>query len=862
MSLTPAQQQYQDIKKQYKDCIVFFRLGDFYETFYEDAKITSKACDIVLTARQKDSPNPIPMAGIPYHSADKYIQKLIHAGYKVALAEQVSEPKPGQIVQRQVTHVITPGTYLQDTQQKTFNYLVSIVYQPDNQWYHYHLAWGDFSLWQYLTSSFTTLEETVKAVGMLYPSEVILAHDLPNKDLITQYIHNFHTCLISSREDMSASNFLHQLLKVQTLEGYGKALESWRKTAVSLLMSYLKHTQQTDQLMISGLRFLGERACMMIDPITIKNLELLESHYDANKKRSLIGAIDQTKTLMGAKLMRNWLLNPLMDIEAINHRLNLITWYVNHQQTRNVLLKSLGSLVDIPKLLALIIYRKPLPTLFVKLFQLLQDFLHTDGVREELKRCGLGDDYFEKVQKILVKIWNTLDIDAINDEVNFVREGIDQEIDVLKTLAFHSDELLLEYQKHLVEKTWVTNVKLKYVSNQWYFLAVTPKDISSFESYAIRGDERYDFIRRQTLKWEERYSTPYLEWLERKIFAAKQQLMIKEYHIVQQLKHDLELAHQDFLMVCEAIATLDVVASYGALSDYHSYVRPLVQLKWELTIIGGRHPVIESVLDAQEHFIPNDLQIGSQESLMHIITWPNMGGKSTYLRQNALIILLAHAGFWVPAKSAEMPLTDALFARIGSGDVIAKKQSTFMTEMIEMSNILHNATSRSFIVLDELGRGTSTYDGLALARSIVEFIAKNTKAKTLFATHYHELISCEWVVPGVKNFSVSVYETDKEVVFLKKIVAGGASKSYGLDVAGLAGIPKSIIEHARRLLKELETTKKDWPVFQNLFSSELLTFHEEKSKYDKLKILLDSIDVNTITPLQALQLLAKVKDES
>ncbi len=834
-------------------------MGDFYEVFYEDAKIASKLCDLTLTSRDKNSSNPIPMAGVPYHSAEKYIAKLVAHGYKVAVAEQMSEAKAGQIVERQVTAIITPGTYIQES-QKQYSYIAGIAYSGGDL-QNYHVAWGDFSVGQYRTQSFGAIEELLKFLLVLSPSEIVIDIDFAEKQEVEKYMSNFSHCLISTYDQPAGvDELLQNILGVQSLSSFGKALEDGRKLVFSLLVNYLRSVQKSSIHTISSVAYDNSSDAVLLDNVTMKNLELFSSHYDGAKKYSLLGVTDYTKTALGARLFREMLTRPTKNISTISRRQEQIEHYIAHRDDAEKISQTLSHMLDIPKIVSLILYKKHAPTTLGKLRYALS---LAEQIKEPLLTLGVEENVITRCVELFQYLKNLLKEEGLNDEIDYICDGFDAEIDELRKIAYHSDELLIAYQQEVAASSKVANVKVKYISNQWYFLEVTPKDISAFEAAAVKGDPKFDFIRRQTLKTGERYITPYLEELQHKILAAQFHLKTKEQALLLIAKEKVIEAVRALTALSDGIAWLDIFVMHALFATAKWWIKPQVQNQWVLEITWGRHPVIEEYLPIDQKFIANDLQIWSGESTLHIITGPNMGGKSTYLRQNALIILLAQCGLYVPAKKAVIPVVDWLFARVGSGDVIAKNQSTFMTEMIEMANILHNATSKSFIILDELGRGTSTYDGLALAQAIVQYIAEKIGAKTLFATHYHELISLEWQLPWVKNYSVSVYETDKEVVFMKKIVAGGASKSYWLDVAKIAGIPKLITDQAKKYLDHLEQTKtkEQWIKVEWLFGGVDFEAIETKTKYDKLKRILNDIDPNNVTPLQALQLLGKLRDE-
>lgn len=872
MSYTPAMQQYIDMKKQYSDCILFFRIGDFYETFFDDAKLCSKLLDIVLTSKHKDTENPIPLAGIPYHSVDKYIPKLIHHGYKIAIAEQTTDPAPGKIVERQVVSVITPGTYIQES-KKDFTYMAAVTFSPHKDTLHYHLARGDFGIGQYRSKSFKNIEELQKFLVSIRPVEIVFDLDFPSRELVTTFLQQQFSCLISVYDiPVDPALYISNLTNIQHVSSFGKALEDGRLWVMALLFHYLNHTQKSALKNISRISFHTQDKRVLLDDITIKNLELFSSSYEWSEKYSLFWILDTTRTQWWSRLLRYILANPSQDLEEINMRLGHIASYQTRLEQTKHIHATLHHVSDIPKLISTILYRKCSASLMVKLRATLRIFFQEHALLDELHRIGFSQEYSWEVQHLYNYLEQLIKDDTeYHDDINFVRDGYDPSIDDLRTIAFHSDELLLSYQQTLAQITGVHNVKLKFVMNQGYFIEITNKDIELFEQKLAKANgedkEKLSLMRRNTLKWGQRYTSPYLDELQEKVLAAKDQLMTYESIFLEKAQQKIAQHIDALTAFADSISRLDVYTSHALLAKEYKFVQAKLNQSWFLHIVGWRHPVIERFFPHDQQFIPNDLIIGKStpdSSFLHIITGPNMGGKSTYLRQNALIVLMAHCGLFVPAQEAEIGIVDALFARVGSGDIIAKNQSTFMTEMIEVANILNNATDQSFIIFDELGRGTATYDGLALTRSILEYLATEMKSKTLIATHYHELIQLEEDYSWVKNFSVSVYETDKEVVFMKKIVPGGASKSYGLDVAKLAGISSLIIERAKQHLAQLETKIEKNEVQSsgdNTGSFSFASLHVSDPRYEKVKHILQGYDINDITPLQALQLLAKVKDE-
>lgn len=907
MAFTPAILQYLDIKKAHPDCILFFRMGDFYETFFEDATLCSKILDIVLTSKNKNSENVVPMAGIPFHSAEKYISKLINRGYKVAIAEQTSDPIPGKIVEREVVNIITPGTYIQEN-HTDFVYTLAITFLPLTTGDTYHVARGDFGIGTYQTKSFRDIVEVQKFIMTIKPVELIFDVDFPEKESLSVPLSQHLSCLVSVWEiPPSPTLFLQETTWTQQLSSYGKALESWRMEALALLLYYVKHTQKHTLTNITHIAFHHSNQYMLLDDVTIKNLEILSSTYEHSEKYSLFHVLNTTQTAGGARLLRHILINPLRDHEQIHWRLDHIHHYLQQEKIERMEIASDGTSTlhtdnktqrihhllrlvrDIPKLVSLLTYKKLLPSTCIKLRATLRIFFEQSFLLEELHYMWLTDTTHSFLQHLYNYLEQLLkNDDEFHEDMDFIRDGYTPQIDEMRTIAYHSDELLLQYQQELARIANIPNVKVKFVLNQWYFLEVTNKDIDTFErALAHVHDDplgKFNVSRRNTLKGGQRYSSPYLENLQVRILQAKDDLRVLEFTLLKQAQQKIITWSKELYVFAECISWLDVCVSQALLAQEKHFTQPIFVENEGIHIIQGRHPVIENYLPNNQQFIPNDLVLHDKVSgehqatsswpsddvwFLHIITWPNMGGKSTYLRQNALIVLMAHCGLFVPATSCTLGIVDAIFARIGSGDIIAKNQSTFMTEMIEVANILHNATSKSFIIFDELWRGTATYDGLAITQAILEYVAHHIGAKTLIATHYHELISLEQAIPWIKNYSVNVYETDKEVIFMKKIVAGWANKSYGIDVAKLAGIPSTIIDQATfhlqhfERIKETDKTPSSLPVWSPSLLSDpdpLITasYH---IKYEKIRSLLDMYDLNNITPLQALQLLDKIKDD-
>lgn len=878
MELTPAMKQYQEMKKQNPDCVLFFRIGDFYEVFFEDAHICHNVLDLVLTSKNKSSENPIPMAWIPHHSIDKYIPKMIQHWYKVAIAEQITDPKPWKLVQREITQIITPWTYIQEW-TKNFNYMLSITRKELSSWEVYHIAWWDFTLGEYQTKSFSNIWDAQKRILILSPTEVIIDVDFPEKDSISTPIQQYLQCLISVYEvPVDPESFLCNMAKVQTLSSFWQATGEWRLQAISLLLHYIRHVQQQNLANISKISYHTQTGFVLMDEITIKNLEIFSSSYENNQQYSLFWILDQSKTSAWARLLRYYLANPINSLSEIQRRQNLISHYQETDYSKFIL-KKLWDTFDLQKLTSSILYKKLSPIPFLKLRTTLNLFFKWDEesilLLNELKLLWLEPNEEVELKSLYESLQRMLKSDQeVMDSDYFIEDWWNNEVDELRKVAFHSDDLLMQYQQFLVQESWVQNVKLKFVMNQGYFIELTTKDSVQFEEKLWiwkwdKEDERLNLYRRNTLKWNQRYSSTYLEKLQENILTAREKLTKLENNLLKEMWEYIWEKNAEISSFAQKIAEMDVFCSHAVFAFENRYIQPEITQQNLIEIVWWRHPVIEAYLPTDQQFIPNDLSIWErtntrEKEMIHIITGPNMWWKSTYLRQSALIVLLAHCGLFIPATSAKIWLVDGIFARVGSGDVIAKNQSTFMTEMIEVSNILNNATSQSFIIFDELGRGTSTYDWLALTSAILQYVLKHIKAKTLIATHYHELINLEKMYPDVKNYSVSVYETDKEVLFMKKIVKGWASKSYWIDVAKIAWIPDEILRQSREILKWFEVKQTNDSRTQ-IISTPLFEVQnnntEYQKKYEKIQWIIKNADLNNMTPIQAIQFLAKIKDE-
>lgn len=834
---TPAQQQYHELKQQNTDCVLFFRMGDFYEMFHEDAHIAHKVLGITLTARDKTSAHPIPMAWFPHHAVDRYLPKLIDAWYKVAFAEQVWEVIQWTVVHREVTQIITPWTYIWS--DDPVREIVALWSDGAKYW----VASGDSSLWEYMTWSSPDLESLFQWLMTVAPREIVLDVMLPNKHEIERRANQVHGLVVSTCDvPLDPAQYVTSLAKKATLEWYGEALVWWGLQVMSLLVYYLQTIQWS--CLIQSIWSRIQDTAVRLDPLTIRNLELFKSQYEWTAQHSLVAVIDHCKTVMWTRLLHRSILTPTRDLKKLelsHHRIADRSGSLERDIVRSLFSK----LNDLTKLPAKLQRGHNARGLLLSLQIITQDVLLHDLIVSIIKPSS------ELV------VWLNVLLVAIHEEEWFFVKWYDMELDRLRDESASVDDILLAYHQQVVVHTWISWVRIKYTWTQWYCLETSKKDAQSFLATADDSD-RYAFHRRQSLKSAERFSSPYLAQLEEQITHAQQSRQDRFDVLLVQLIQSFELHHDDWYQMCGIIAKTDMAIAASVLIDQYNRTLPQVNQWVELTITWWRHPVVEKFLSYTDQFIPNDLTMSCDDSF-HLITWPNMWGKSTYLRQNALIVLLAHAWLPVPASRALVPLVDGIYARVGSGDALAKNQSTFMTEMIEMANIINNATKDSFIVLDELGRGTSTFDGMSLAYALTINLCQ-LWVKTLFATHYHELIQLQKKQKRFSNWQVSVIETDRDVVFMKKIIRWGANKSYGLHVARRAWIPDRIVDVAQDHLNKMLQDRDAKPQQTELFTwDDFSTVSSWFSKYDLLIEQINALEITTMTPVDALVHLHQLK---
>jgi len=787
---TPIRRQYLRIKRKYPQAIVFFRLGDFYETFDEDAKLASRELEIVLTSREMGKGHRVPMAGIPYHALDNYLARLINRGYKVAICEQVT--KPGEtkgLVQREVVRLVTPGTVVEPglLDSKSNNYLVSLVLAEGVV----GIAYVDITTSEFATTQLPT-HRLIPELERLKPSEVITAEsaELPDLGLAASVtrLEDYWFELEVARQTM-LDHF-----GVATLDGYGCSHLPPAIRAAGATIHYLQETQKGVLGQLTRLTTYATDSFMALDVQTQRNLELFYSSRSGTASGSLLSIIDLTRTAMGGRLLRRWLGQPLLDITELNKRQDAIEWFSENTLARSQTISLLGEVADLERLInrvkggiaiprELIALRRSLEAI-PKIREVLEP---VDWLREALKPCP---EEVDLISRAIVEQPGSL------DEGGVVRQGFSEELDNLRQTSKNAKQYLADLERKERGKTGIKSLKVGFNKVFGYYIEVSKPNLSQVPQ---------DYIRKQTLVGGERFFTPELKEYESLILNAQDRIAELEAQLFRQVCQQVGAASQRISASSLALADIDGFSSLAEVAVRYSYVRPRLTTDSEMVISEGRHPVVERGLD-EGSFVPNDIYLSNDDTQLIVLTGPNMSGKSTYLRQVALIVLLAQIGSFVPAASATIGLVDRIFTRIGAREDLPAGQSTFMVEMVETANILNNATPRSLIILDEIGRGTSTYDGLSIARAVAEYIHSYPKlgAKTLFATHYHELVELASFLPRVKNFNVAVSERGGEVTFLYKIVPGGVDRSYGIHVGKLAGLPKSVVHRAQEVLDELE----------------------------------------------------------
>ena len=873
-ALTPMMQQYMAIKEQYKDCILFYRLGDFYEMFYDDALTASRELEITLTGKNCGQEERAPMCGVPYHAVDVYLNKLVAKGYKVAICEQAEDPKQAKgIVKREVIRIVTPGTNLsqQALDEGRNNYLMCLVYD-NNQ---FGLAITDISTGDFYTTEVATLKELYDEIHRFSPSEIICNGSFymsgASLDDFKDRLHVSVSTLDTWYMDEAVSvQKIKEHFKVASLDGLGLTDFPSGTLAVGALLLYLYETQKNTLDNLTKITPYRSGGYMIIDSATNRNLELIETLREKQKKGSLLWVLDKTKTAMGARLMRNWIEQPLIEKKKITARQDAVEELYNDMITREEIREYLNAVYDLERLVTRISYRTANPRDLIAFKTSLGMIppvkqLLSQAKSAELKEIDERMDCLEDIYDLIEK--------SIQDEPpimiregGMIKEGYNEDVDKFRLSRTEGKTWLAELEAREKEKTGIKNLRVRYNKVFGYYLEVT-------NSYKELVPE--DWTRKQTLANAERYITPELKELEDMILGAEDKLAALEYDLYCEVRDSIGEQVVRIQETAKAIAHLDVLASLACVAQSNDYVRPSINTKGVIDIQGGRHPVVEK-MNNNQMFIDNDTYLDNKNHRISIITGPNMAGKSTYMRQSALIVLMAQIGSFVPAKSANIGIVDRIFTRVGASDDLASGQSTFMVEMTEVANILRNATSRSLLILDEIGRGTSTFDGLSIAWAVVEHISnpKLLGAKTLFATHYHELTELEGKLDSVNNYCIAVREQGDDIIFLRKIIRGGADKSYGIQVARLAGVPDSVIDRAKEIASWLEetdvtdkaknlqvrTSAKKKEVVREAVPAEkqMSLFDIYPADHPVLKELA-GLDVSNMTPIQALNTLYELQ---
>ena len=852
-SMTPMMRQYLELKEKYSDCLLFFRLGDFYEMFFEDAKTTAKELDLVLTGRDCGLSERAPMCGVPYHAVDNYIAKLIEKGYKVAVCEQMEDPTQAKgLVERDVIRIITPGTVIEDRmlEEGQNSYIASISIGESI----IGLAYADVSTGEFYLLQLDGKQPSVALLDELErirPREIIADPSLFLQQLLARQISSAYYLEqygASAFLPESARDILKRHFNVGSLAGFGAEDAPYAVSAAGALMRYLDETQKNALSHINGMRLLIRSNYMVLDASTRRNLELTQPlRYGANKKNTLLHLLDQAKTGMGGRMLRDWIDRPLQSIEEIERRLDAVGELKDNLTQRKQLQELLHGMYDIERLCSKIVYGSVNARDCVALILTLERIpLIKETIRSN-NSFALRDISrdLDEMSDVLSLLMNAIVDEPPSNlkEGGFIRAGYNAEVDELRSIAENSQAWLEQFEATERESTKIKTLRVSYNHVFGYYIEVT-------KSYLDQVP--YEYERKQTLANAERYVTPELKEMEQKILGAKDRLIALETELFSSIREVL-LHCTDRLQLNGAwIAELDAYVSLSEVASNNGYNRPNLNQQGRIKIINGRHPVIERAM--KDPFVPNDILLNRSDDRLLIITGPNMAGKSTYMRQTALIALMAHIGSFVPALEADICIIDRIFTRIGASDDLSSGHSTFMVEMSEVANILHNASANSLLILDEIGRGTSTFDGLSIAWSVLEYIAdtKRCGAKALFATHYHELTELEGELSGVKNFRVSVREIGEDIVFLRKIVRGGADQSFGIQVARLAGLPEAVLSRAKEILEKLETAdiaaKREPTKIEISVQPSLLDESREESALRILK----EMDVNHLTPLEAL----------
>jgi DNA mismatch repair protein MutS len=862
--------QYFEAKRQYRDAIVFFRMGDFYEMFYEDALTAARALELTLTSRSKDSTGgAIPMCGLPYHAADGYIARLVKKGFRVAICEQMEDPKKAKgLVRREVVRVVSPGTLTDAGYLDAREPALLMAVSPMHPGPGYGVALLDVSTGEFTTAEYAgpdARQAVADELSVLRPREIVAS---PGFDDVSALVAELRLDARLTQVDEwtfefeSARRSLMTQMQTQTLHGFGLDDRRAATCAAGALVQYLHDTQKADLAHVREIAFRTSADCMVIDPTTLRNLEVIEA-ADGGRSGSLLHEIDRTITPMGGRLLRAWLLRPLVSLERIQDRLDAVEEFAFRSTERAKVRDTLKAIHDIERLVARAALGTAGPRDLVSLRQSIAAVPRVRMLLEEFQ-APLVRSLAAELDD-LADLRGDLDRTLLDEppamarDGGVVRDGVDPEIDDLRGISRSGRQRIAEMEEAERARTGISSLKIRYNRVFGYYIEISKSNL---------GNVPPDYHRKQTIAGGERFTTPALKAYEEKVIGADERILEREIEIFDALRRRVAAEAPRVQDTARGLASFDVLCSLAETAALQNYIKPQMHAGDELVATDARHAVVER--HAADAFVPNDVTLDAAGHQLIILTGPNMGGKSTYLRQTALLCLMAQAGSFVPARTAKLPIVDRLFARVGASDNIARGQSTFMVEMQETANILHCATSRSLVILDEIGRGTSTFDGLSLAWAVAEHLASNTRArpKTIFATHYHELTDLADAIPSVANFHVVVREWKDDIVFLRKVVPGRSDRSYGIQVARLAGIPPGVVARAREILNGLERDELSRGGRPSLSGDteanqrQLGLFQAPSAQEDAVHRRLRAIDVNGITPMQALALLAELKDEA
>ena len=867
MAETPLMKQYKEIKSKYEDCILFFRLGDFYEMFFDDAIKASKELGLTLTSRNKEKGENVPLAGIPYHTANPYISKLVSKGYKVAICEQVEDPKTVKgIVKREVIKIITPGTVIdvETLDDKSNNYLAAIRIIENM----IGIAYLDITTGEFKVVEVESDKEYINLfneLNKIEPREILITNSFYEnvKDKIDDFIQKIDGVITPIQVIRDSEEMLLNYFNIISLESFGIKNKKAIIGAAAMALDYAISMQLDGELIIEKIEFINNKNFADINLITKKNLELLKNQREKTTYGSLLWVLDKCKSSMGTRLLKRYINNPLLDIHEIKKRQNDVEYFINNVLIREEIKEKLENVYDLERLVAKIIFGNENGKDLIALKNTVKSSVERIYILKE-------NNFFNDINlESLLDIYKLIEKSILEDAPFSVREGgmiktgYNSELDEIHKIMNNGKDYLLEIEAREKEITGIKNMKIKYNKVFGYFIEITKSNLEMVPE---------NYIRKQTLSNAERFITPELKKYEDTIINSKARIEEMEYYLFKEISAKIKEEKSLLIKLAEKLAYIDVIISFATVAVENDYVKPEINKNFDLEIINGRHPVVEKLIGKSD-FVSNNTLITENERFI-VLTGPNMSGKSTYMKQIALISIMAQIGSYVPATQAKLPIVDKYLTRIGASDDILSGQSTFMVEMSEVSNILNNATENSLIILDEVGRGTSTFDGVSIATAISEYIHEKIKAKTIFATHYHELTDLEKKYKNVVNYRIEVNEKNGKVMFLRNIVKGGADKSYGIEVAKLAGLPKEILKQSKKILNRLEQKKelieKTINVQQLSLFDQLLEIEDEDTEIvdetndeivKEIIYELENKDVNNMTPMDAMKFIFELKSK-